>query len=209
MQYLIRIGQFGQIGKFGSRLKFNLAYGTEVICRTARGLEKGEFLQTIESKHPVSGDPESTRYDLVSGKVASGELADGELADGELADGELLRKMTPRDQLLAQRLDQNKQKAIRHCQDAIVERGLSVALIDAEQTFDGMHLYFYFLGEITSEVEAMTDELTRTYDATVKFSEFAETLNQGCGPDCGTEAAAGGCGPGGCSGCGLKSACRS
>lgn len=180
MNHIVRIGQFGQVGRFRSTIKLKLNYGSKVVCRTDRGLEIGEYLESF-----------------------------ADFGNGE-SDGDLLRTVTQQDELLAERLEKNKQSAIDDCQRMIEEEQLPVVLMDAEQTFDGRHLYFYFLGEITPEVDALTQALAKTYDAKVKFSEFAETLSKGCGPDCGTKDAANGCGTsGGCSTCSLKARCKS
>lgn len=184
--HLVRVGQFGQIGRFRSELgiqnRLDLGLNQKVICRTARGLEVGEFLATDENCH-------------------------------ETPDGDLLRTMTQQDLLLAERLERNKLAAINECQKLIDQRNLPVAILDAEQTFDGQSLYFYFAGEISAEVDELTAQLAETYDAQVKFSEFAETLSAGCGPACGTSDGAG-CGTTtagktGCGSCGLKSSCSS
>ena len=82
--------------------------------------------------------------------------------------------------------------------------------MDVEHLFDGQSLYFYFLGEVTPELDAITGELAEIYETKVQFRKFAETLVKGCGPDCGTEDAAGnGCGTGGCATCAAASACHS
>ena len=49
------------------------------------------------------------------------------------------------------------------------------------------------------------------YDAKVAFRQFAETVKTGCGPGCGTEAAAGFCGTTGssCISCAAHGACKS
>src|SRR2546430_11543646 len=48
-------------------------------------------------------------------------------------------------------------------------------------------LFFYFLGDVTPELEAYTGRLAETYEANVQFRKFTETLIEGCGPGCGTE----------------------
>jgi hypothetical protein len=70
-------------------------------------------------------------------------------------------------------------------------------LLDVEHLFDGRTLFFYFLGEVPPEVEAMTAELADLYDAQAKFRQFAQMVEEGCGPGCGTDEATGG----GCSTC--------
>jgi hypothetical protein len=79
--------------------------------------------------------------------------------------------------------------------------------MDVECLFDGRTLCFYFLGQVDPAVAALTDELAQLYDARAQIGRFADTLSAGCGPDCGTESAAGG----GCTscatGCAVAGAC--
>ena len=182
MAFLIRVGQFGQIGRFHTSRDRSLEYGCRVIVKTDRGLEVGEYLD-IDDRG-------------VDDNEASGH------------DGEFVRVMTSQDELLAARLNQNKTEAISACQQLLDQQKLSVVILDADQTFDGKRLYFYFSGDVTSEVNEATDSLAHVYDAEINFASFAETLANGCGPDCGTKAGSG-CGSSGCSSCGLKSACKS
>ena len=77
--------------------------------------------------------------------------------------------------------------------------------MDVEHLFDGRTLVFYFLGEVTSELEALTAELAELYETHVQFRRFGQALDEGCGPGCGSEAAEG------CktcaTGCAIASAC--
>ena len=179
MIYLLRVGPFGQIGRFRSEFDFSLVHGQKVICRTPRGLEVGEFLETDKSSKTTVP-----------------------------VDGDLIRTPTSQDEMLLDRLNRNRLEAIEACQKLIEQSGLPVAVLDAELTFDGKELFFYFTGETGPELDAITESLAKAYDAKVRFSEFAELLATGCGPDCGTSAS-NGCQDSGCSSCGLKSACKS
>ena len=121
-------------------------------------------------------------------------------------DGELLRAMTDADTLLEQRLQKNRDAAYEACVRRLGEQGSEAVLLDVEQLFDGRGLYFYFLGAVDPAAERLTAELAEAYEAEARLREFAETLETGCGPGCGTEAATGG----GCSSCGacaVASAC--
>ena len=69
--------------------------------------------------------------------------------------------------------------------------GSPALLMDVEHLFDGRSLLFYFLGEVTPELEALTAELAELYETHVQFRRFAEAVNEGCGPGCGTDAAEG------------------
>jgi len=123
------------------------------------------------------------------------------------ADGALLRRMTIEDDLLLARLAKKKDEAFAACQTLLASRGLSAQLMDVEHLFDGRAVYFYFLGELTPEIESLTAELAQTYDSTIQFQRFAEMLTEGCGPGCGTSDAENGCSTGACSSCGVAAAC--
>jgi cell fate regulator YaaT (PSP1 superfamily) len=168
------------VGRFTSIDGTRYARGERAVCRTNRGLEVGEILRAADSER---------------GAVD--------------ADGDLIRKFSIQDNLLLERIERRKDEAFRACADLIEERGLTAILLDVELLFDGQSLYFHFLGEVDHRVEALTSELTEAYDAQVRFRSFTESLIDGCGPDCGTENAAGGCGSSGCGSCAVASACGS
>jgi hypothetical protein len=123
-------------------------------------------------------------------------------------DGQILRGMTPQDQLLEARLEAKRQTAYTACVALLEQQQLPDLLIDVEHLFDGRGLFFYFLGEVTPELDRITRQLAETYEAEVQFRKFTETLLIGCGPGCGTEAAAGQGGCGSCSGCEMAGVCQ-
>ena len=102
-----------------------------------------------------------------------------------------MRGITVEDQLLEARLERNRQAAYEACAARLTELGLPAVLMDVEHLFDGRSLVFYFLGEMSPELEALTDELAELYETQVQFRKFAEAVTAGCGPDCGTESASG------------------
>ena len=179
IEHLVKTGLMGVVGRFDA-LNFQLyPRDTPVICRTARGLESG---------------------------VVICDLSDQE-SNGGVADGQLLRQIGREDQLILQRLDRFRDKAFVACEKLISERQLSGILVDVEHLFDGESVYFYFLGEVSPQLEAITGELGSEYERKVRFKKFAETLAQGCGPNCG--ASESGCSTGGCSSCSLSGGCGS
>jgi cell fate regulator YaaT (PSP1 superfamily) len=178
--YLVRVGQFGRVGLFRAAGAEAFARAMRVVCRTDRGLEVGEVLAAVENS---PAEPSARPVD-----------------------GALLRRMTTEDELLAARLQKNKDQAYRHCVDLLQQRRLDAVLMDVETLFDGSSLYFYFLGGVSPEVEAITEQLAAAYEAKAGLRQFADTLLSGCGPDCGTAAAAG-CSTGGCAGCSIAGAC--
>lgn len=175
--YLVRVGLFGQVGRFAAVDGMVYPRRARVICRTARGTELGDVL-----------------------------AQDG--SDSAQVDGTVLRHVTVEDQLLLARLEKHQSQAFVACERLLRERDLPAVLMDVEHLFDGRSLYFYFLGEVTPAVDALTTELAAVYDAEVQFHRFAQTLTEGCGPGCGTAEASGqGCATGGCGSCAVASAC--
>lgn len=176
-QHLVRVGALGSVGRFTSVDAVRYPRAARVVVRTGRGLELGEVLAA-----PDGPD------------------------DGE-ADGSILRGVTVEDQLLAARLEKNRQAAYEACAARLAETGAAAVLMDVEHLFDGHTLLFYFLGPWTSEIEALTAELAELYESQAQIRGFAEAVEHGCGPGCGTETAAG------CktciSGCAVAAACAS
>jgi hypothetical protein len=118
--------------------------------------------------------------------------------------------MTVQDELLEARLTRHRQSAYQACAALLIQRRLPVTLMDVEHLFDGQTLVFYFLGERSAELDAMTTELADLYETKVQFRKFAEAVTAGCGPGCGTaEAPGGGCGTACGSGCAISGACAS
>lgn len=176
--YLVRIGQFGRVGRFRAAGAGTYSRAMRVVCRTDRGLEIGEVLAPADGQGP------------------------------QTPDGALLRRMSTEDELLAARLQKNKDEAYTNCLRLLAERGLDAVLMDVEPLFDGSSLFFYFLGDVSPAVEAVTEQLAAAYEAKAGLRQFADTLVTGCGPHCGTEQVAGGdCGTGGCATCSIAGAC--
>jgi cell fate regulator YaaT (PSP1 superfamily) len=176
--HLVRVGAFGQIGRFVAGDATRYPRSARVVLRTHRGLEIGEVL-----------------------------APPADLADDGASDGAIVRGMTVEDELLQARLDKNRTAAHEACAARLEQLHLPTALMDVEHLFDGQTLIFYFLGPSTPELEPLVAELAELYDAQVQFRAFAETVTQGCGPGCGTsEASGGGCSS--CAtGCAVAGAC--
>jgi len=168
----------GVVGQFESADFTLFLRDAKVICRTARGLEFGQVICSIDEEdceHPT--------------------------------EGQILRQVGSEDQLILDRLERHRDKAFLACQNLIQERKLPGVLVDVEHLFDGESVYFYFLGEVDSRTEALTHELAATYERKVRFKKFAETLANGCGPDCGTGESQ--CSSSGCGSCALSGGCGS
>jgi cell fate regulator YaaT (PSP1 superfamily) len=175
-QHLVRVGALGHVGRFTAVDAVRYPRETRVVVRTGRGLELGEVLT----------EP-------------------GDAADNQDSDGSILRGITVEDQLLVARLEKNRQEALAACTERLAAANSPAVLVDVEPLFDGRTLLFYFLGEMTPELELLTAELAELYETHVQFRRFTEAVTEGCGPGCGTDAAAG------CktcvAGCAVASAC--
>ena len=174
--HLVRVGVMGHVGRFYAADATRYPRDSKVIVRTQRGLEVGEILS------PPGSD-----------------------VSGAEPDGAILRGMTPEDHLLAARLEKNKNGAFEACTQQLAKLDTAATLVDVEHLFDGKMLFFYFLGEVTREIEQLTSQLAEIYEAKVKFRNFTDAVTNGCGPNCGTEDAEGGCTS--CVTCAVAGAC--
>ena len=181
-QHWVRHGVLGHVGRFAAADAQRYPRGARVVCRTQRGLEVGEVLAALDS-------------------AAASETCHLPV------DGALLRRVTVEDDLLLARLARNREEAYRACAERIIQRHVPAVLVDVEHLFDGQSLLFYFLGDVTPELDEITSELAEVYEARVQFRKFTDTLTTGCGPGCGTEHAEHGCASGACSTCAVVSAC--
>lgn len=169
----------GQVGRFAAVDAVRYPRRSRVIVRTRRGLEIGDVLS-----------PPDEREDSRA-----------------FADGEILRGMTVQDELLQARLEKHRQDAYAACAALLEKNGVPAVLVDVEHLFDGQGLFFYFLGDMTPELESYTARLADTYEAKVQFRKFTETLIEGCGPGCGTEEVKGRGGCEACTSCAVAGAC--
>lgn len=176
---LTRVGMHGQVGRFRLAEPIALKRRERVVCRTVRGLEVGEVLA-----HSASDSLEE-------------------------ADGRILRKMRPEDELLWGHLQELGQAAHQACDEQLKHLSASAVLIDVEPLLDGRTLYFHFLSEVDNEIQSCLDDLVALYEKQVQESKFAQLLEHGCGPGCGTSEAKNGCGSrGGCAVCKVASSCK-
>ena len=183
-QHLVQVGLMGIVGCYDAIDFRSYDRDTRVICRTDRGLEAGKVL-----------------CDVADG---GSYLPDGSVG---FASGQLLRESGREDDLILERLERHRDRAFQACEKLLAEQGIVATLVDVEHLFDGESIFFYFLGEMTPELESVTARLAETYERKVRFKKFAETLANGCGPDCGTGESA--CSSGGCGSCSLAGGCGS
>jgi cell fate regulator YaaT (PSP1 superfamily) len=182
--HLVRYSLLGQVGRFVAADAVLYPRRSRVIVRSPRGLEIGTVLS-----EPALDD-----------QTAQGDQT-------AQVDGQILRRMTVEDDLLEARLEKHRHTAFAACATLLAEHQVPAALVDVEHLFDGQGLFFYFLGDVPAEADRLTQRLADTYETTVEFRKFAETLAEGCGPGCGTEEAMGQGGCASCTTCAVASAC--
>ncbi|QEG42341.1 PSP1 C-terminal domain-containing protein [Roseimaritima ulvae] len=122
-------------------------------------------------------------------------------------EGRVVRRTTTEDELLVDRLERHRTKAVIRCQQLLADGGHEASLLEVDPLFDGRTLVFFFLGPIDQSVQQITDELASEYERNVRSKHFAKLLAEGCGPGCGTEEKAGGGCSGGCAVCVAAAAC--
>ena len=181
-EHLVKIGLMGLVGRYDAADFHLYPRDARVICRTARGVEVGIVICPIEDEFAGCSDSGTTQFD-----------------------GTILRRVGAEDELILERLHRHRDKAFHACQQLIQDRQLPGLLVDVEHLFDGKSLYFYFLGEVDDRLETLTAELASTYEQRVRFKKFAQSLTNGCGPDCGTGESR--CSSGGCGSCALSGGC--
>ncbi len=164
--YFVRYGAMGHLGVFLAAEKEVYHRDAQVVVRTGRGLECGQVLAPCQW-HPAESAPA----------------------------GEILRRMGVEDHLLLARSRRRQAQALRQCEELLQQRGVPDVLVDAEYLLDGNTLVFYFLGQPSPQAENLLQELARRFEAQVRLQDFVRAAEEGCGPDCGTEQAAG------CTGC--------
>lgn len=132
-----------------------------------------------------------------------------ESATHELSEaGRFVRPADANDELLWRKLWELSRGAALACQEHLRDRNLSDVLLDVEPMLDGRTLYFHFLGEPSSDASDRIAELAEVYRESVVASPFAQRVEAGCGPDCGSSTKSG-CGTqGGCAVCTVASRCR-
>ncbi len=180
-QYVARVGLLGQIGRFLAVDSTPYRRGERVVCRTARGVEPAEILGPLRTHYPL-----------------------------ERIDGRLLRRFSVEDNVLWSNLAVLASETRDACQAWLEHRQLGGLLIDVEPLLDGRTLYFHFLADVPDDVQQHIDGLALVYERQVRKSKFAQLLESGCGPGCGTDEAKNGCGTrGGCAVCQIAKRCSS
>jgi len=102
----------------------------------------------------------------------------------------ILRKATPED-IETERVNMERRKeAVRHCKQKIEEYDLEMKLIDAEYTFDGAKLIFYFTSEKRVDFRELVKDLAGHFRMRIELRQVGvrdETRILGGFGNCGRE----------------------
>jgi hypothetical protein len=107
-------------------------------------------------------------------------------ADAAISTGKLYRLMAPEDELLVGQLDLLAKRAFDRCVDWLAKIKLQQVLLEVEPLMDGKTLVFHFLNDPDELLQEHLDRLVAMYEQEVRQSEFAQRVEAGCGPHCGT-----------------------
>lgn len=140
----VRFRQAGRIYSFDPGEQLYRA-GDKVIVETARGQEFGEV---VAGNHEI---PE----DQIPGPLKA-----------------VIRRATAKDeeQLVTNRA--REQEALAVCAQKISEHGLAMSLVDAEYTFDGAKLVFYFTAENRVDFRELVRDLAATFKTRIELRQI-------------------------------------
>ena len=173
-RYLVRYGCMGWVGHFGSVDRIECSHGDRVVLQTSRGTEIGDILAG-----PADGREDQS-------KVGNHQPI-----------GEVLRRLTAEDDHLNKRSQQTEPfDVFTDCQKFLSDHQVSVQVIDYERLFDNKTIVLYFLGEESTAMQPIAEELGSNWQTKVLFQPVIEpAVEVGGNGGCGRE----GCGGGGCS----------
>ena len=173
-RYLVRYGAMGWVGRFGSVDRIECSHGDRVVMQTSRGVEIGEILAG-----PVDGRDDQA--DISNHQPI----------------GEVLRGLTAEDEQQHERSLRNGVSGVfEQCRKHLSDREIAVEVIDCERLFDDETIVLYFLGEESTEMQPIAEELGKHCHVKVLFNPVVEPVAP---PDGGGGCGREGCGGGGCS----------
>ena len=122
--------------------RFRLGEG--VIVETARGVEFGECTQ------------ENTAVDEMELTAPLRPV---------------LRRATPEDQLTREKNKEKEARAFQICQEKIAEHGLEMKLVEAEYSFEGNKVLFFFTAEGRVDFRALVKDLASVFKTRIELRQ--------------------------------------
>ena len=84
----------------------------------------------------------------------------------------VLRRATPEDELTREKNKEKEAKALEICQQKILEHGLEMKLVDAEWSFEGNKVLFFFTAEGRVDFRALVKDLAGVFHARIELRQI-------------------------------------
>ena len=84
----------------------------------------------------------------------------------------VLRRATQEDQLTREKNKEKEKKAFQICQEKILEHGLEMKLVEAEYSFDGSKILFFFTAEGRVDFRALVKDLASALHARIELRQI-------------------------------------
>ena len=138
-----RFRQAGQIYNFDP-LDFKIEVGNHVIVETARGIEYGKVVQSVQEKN---------EEDVIMPLKP------------------VIRVATEEDDKIAKQNKDKEKKAFFICKEKIKKHGLEMKLIDTEYTFDNNKVLFYFTADGRIDFRELVKDLASVFKTRIELRQ--------------------------------------
>lgn len=139
----VRFRQAGKIYNFDP-LDFKIEVGNHVIVETARGIEYGKVVQSVQEKN---------EKDVIMPLKP------------------VIRVATEEDDKIAKQNKDKEKKAFFICKEKIKKHGLEMKLIDTEYTFDNNKVLFYFTADGRIDFRELVKDLASVFKTRIELRQ--------------------------------------
>ena len=139
----VRFRQAGKIYNFDP-LDFKIEVGNHVIVETARGIEYGKVVQSVQEKN---------EEDVIMPLKP------------------VIRVATEEDDKIAKQNKDKEKKAFFICKEKIKKHGLEMKLIDTEYTFDNNKVLFYFTADGRIDFRELVKDLASVFKTRIELRQ--------------------------------------
>ena len=140
----VRFRQAGKIYNFDP-LDFKIEVGNHVIVETARGIEYGKVVQSVQEKN---------EEDVIMPLKP------------------VIRVATEEDDKIAKQNKDKEKKAFFICKEKIKKHGLEMKLIDTEYTFDNNKVLFYFTADGRIDFRELVKDLASVFKTRIELRQI-------------------------------------
>lgn len=139
----VRFRQAGKIYNFDP-MDFKIEVGNHVIVETARGIEYGKVVQSVQEKN---------EEDVIMPLKP------------------VIRVATEEDDKIAKQNKDKEKKAFFICKEKIKKHGLEMKLIDTEYTFDNNKVLFYFTADGRIDFRELVKDLASVFKTRIELRQ--------------------------------------